>query len=185
MRVARDSVLRRIAGLSAGIILGCGGAVAALVLLADRVSRAGEGSAAWAAGVQLINFGYGPAMIAGGFLGSWLGRRYLARPQLTAWRRRPRGTFLNHYPVAVLGGVIVGAASSFFMIPAARAVIDTMTIYADVVSPRIVRTTALLMMAAVFLGMLSVARFTVHALDKDIFVRRRIRNAVRAHFPAQ
>lgn len=180
MRVARDSVLRRIAGLSAGVILGCAGAVAALVLLADAASRTGAGSAASAAGVQLINFGYGPAMLAGGFLGSWLGRRHLARPQLPPWRRRPRGTVLNHYPVAVLGGVIVGAASSFFTIPAASAVIDTVNLYTDMVTPRIVRTTTLLMMAAVFLGMLSVARFTVHALDRDIYVRRRIRNAVRA-----
>lgn len=180
MRIARDSALRRIAGLSAGIVLGCGGAVAVLVLLADRASRAGGGSAAWAAGVQLINFGYGPAILAGAFLGSWLGRRHLARPRLTPWRRRPRGTLLNHYPVAVLGGVIVGAASSFFTIPAARTVVDTLNLYADLVTPRIVSTTTLLMMAAVFLGMLSVARFTVHALDRDIYVRRRIRNAVRA-----
>lgn len=114
-------------------------------------------------------------MIIGGFLGSWLGRRHLARPKLTPWRRRQRGTVLNHYPVAVLGGVIVGAASSFFTIPAATAVIDTLNLYTDVVTPRIVRSTTILMMAAVFLGMLSVARFTVHALDRDIYVRRRLR----------
>lgn len=176
MRIARDSALRRIAGLSAGIILGCAGAVAGLVLLADAVSRSGRAGAAWAVGAQLINFGYGPAMIIGGFLGSWLGRRHLARPKLTPWRRRQRGTVLNHFPVAVLGGVIVGAASSFFTIPAATAVIDTVNLYTDVVTPRIVRTTTILMMAAVFLGMLSVARFTVHALDRDIYVRRRLRN---------
>jgi hypothetical protein len=180
MRVARDSVLRRIAGVSAGIVLGCAGAVAALVLLADAAARAERGSPAWEAGAQLINFGYGLFLLAGGLLGSWLGRRHLARPQLSPWRRRPRGTFLNHYPVAMLGGVIVGAASSFFTIPAARAVVDTLNLYAEMITPRMVRTTTLLMMAAVFLGMLSVARFTVHALDRDIYVRRRIRNALRA-----
>ena len=180
MRVARDSALRRLAGLSAGIILGCAGAVAVLVLLADAASRDSAGAAASAAGALLINFGYGPVMLAGGLLGSWLGRRHLARPQLPTWRRRPRGTFLNHYPVAVLGGAIVGAASSFFTIPAARAVVDTLTLYADVVAPRLVSTTILLMLAAVCLGMLSVARFTLHALDRDIYIRRRIHNTVRA-----
>ena len=90
------------------------------------------------------------------------------------WARRPSGTIFNHYPVALLGGVIIGAASSFFTIPAARAVVDTLFIYGDMVAPRILRTTSLLMIAVVSIGVLSVARWTVHALDRDIYVRRRL-----------
>lgn len=180
MKAVRDSVLRRIAGLSAGIILGSGGAVAGLVLLADATSRADGGSAAWAVGVGLINYGFGPAMILGGFIGSWLGRRHLARPQRRPWTRRPKGTLLSHYPVALLGGAIIGAASSLFTIPAARTVVDTVNLYADMLMPRIVRTTSLLMIAVVFLGILSVARWTVHSLDRDIYVRRRLRSRLSA-----
>ena len=180
MQAARDSVLRRIAGVSAGIILGSGGAVAALVLLADATSRADGGSAAWSMSAALIRFGYGPAIIVGGFVGSLLGRRYIARPMRRSWTRRPRGTVLHHYPVALLGGAIVGAASSFFTIPAARAVFDTVNLYGELISPRIVRTTSILMVAVVALGMLSVARWTVHALDRDIYVRRRLRGQVSA-----
>jgi hypothetical protein len=175
MRALRDSALRRIAGFSGGIILGAGGTVAALVLLADAMSRADGGSAAWTVGAALIRFGYGPSIIIGGFVGSLLGRRHLARPVRSPWTRRPSGTFLNHYPIAVLGGAIIGAASSLFTIPAARTVIDTLNLYGDMVMPRIVRTTSLLMIASVVLGMLSVARWTVHALDRDIYIRRRLR----------
>jgi hypothetical protein len=175
MRAPRDSVLRRIAGVSAGIILGAGGTVATLVLLADAMSRADGGSAAWTLGVGLIRFGYGPAIIIGGFVGSWLGRRHLARPLRRVWPRRPSGTILNHYPVALLGGAIIGAASSLFTIPAARTVVDTLNLYGDMILPRIVRTTSMLMIAVVLLGMLSVARWTVHALDRDIYIRRRLR----------
>lgn len=175
MLAVRDSALRRIAGVAAGIILGSGAAITALVFLADATSRADGGSAAWALGAAMIRFGYGPALILGGSLGFLLGRKYLALPQRPPWARRPKGTFLNHYPVAVIGGVIVGAASSFFTIPAARAVVDTLNPYADMVLPRIVSTTALLMIAVVFLGILSVARWTVHALDRDIYIRRRLR----------
>jgi hypothetical protein len=175
MRAPRDSVLRRIAGVAGGIILGAGGTVAMLVLLADALSRADGGSAAWTMGVGLIRFGYGPAIFIGGLVGSWLGRRHLARPVRSPWTRRPSGTFLNHYPVAVLGGIIIGVASSLFTIPAARTVIDTLNLYSDMIMPRIVRTTSLLMIAAVGLGMLSVARWTMHALDRDIYIRRRLR----------
>lgn len=174
MPAPRDSVLRRMAGVSAGIILGCAAAVSVLVLLADGTSHADSGLTAWAVGVDLIRFGYGPALLVGGFVGSWLGRRRLALPQRRPWTRRPRGTFLNHYPVALLGGAIIGVASSVFTIPAARMVTDTLTLYGDLVAPKIVHTTSLLMVAAVFLGMLSVARWTVHALDRDIHVRRRL-----------
>lgn len=175
---ARDSLLRRIAGVSAGAILGAGGAVAALVLLADAISRADGGAASWTLGVDLIKFGYGPVILVGGFVGSLLGRRHLARPHRRAWTRRPTGTFLNHYPVALLGGLIIGAASSFFTIPAARAVADTLHSYGDLIAPRIFRTTSLLMIAVVLLGMLSVARWTVHALDRDIYLRRRLARVV-------
>ena len=175
MRAPRDSVLRRIAGVSGGIVLGAGGAIAALVLLADATSRADGGSAAWAIGVSLIRFGYGGALFVGGLVGGWFGRRYLALPQRRAWTRRPSGIILNHYPLALLGGVIVGAASSAFTIPTALAVVDTLNQYSDMVMPRVVRTTSLLMSGVVALGALSVARWTVHALDRDIYVRRRLR----------
>lgn len=180
MPAARDSMLRRIAGVSAGAILGCSGAVALLVLLADAMSRGDHDPAAWDRGVDLLRFGYGPAMLVGGLLGSWLGRRHLARPLRRAWARRPPGTFLNHYPVALLGGAIVGAASSVFTVPAAVAVVDTLDLFAERLMPKIVSTTALLMIAAVLLGMLSVARWTVHSLDRDIHARRRLRNGLRA-----
>jgi hypothetical protein len=175
MPARRDSVLRRLAGVAAGIVLGAGGAVAALVLFADALSRADGGSAAWTLGAGLIRFGYGPAIIIGGLVGSWLGRRHLARPMRRPWTRRPSGTILNHYPVAMLGGAIIGAASSLFTIPAARAVADTLNLYGEMIMPRIVRTTSVLMIAVVLLGMLSVARWTVHALDRDIYIRRRLR----------
>jgi hypothetical protein len=174
MKAARDSLLRRFAGVSAGIILGCGAAVTALVVLADFTSRADGGSAAWAVGAGLIRLGYGPAIIIGALVGSWFGRRFIALPMRRTWARRPSGTLFNHYPVALLGGVIIGAASSFFTIPAARAVVDTLFIYGDMVAPRILRTTSILMIAVVSLGVLSVARWTVHALDRDIYVRRRL-----------
>jgi hypothetical protein len=178
MKAARDSLLRRIAGVSSGIVLGCGGAVAALVLLADATSRADGGAAAWTVGVALIKFGYGAAIFIGGLLGSWFGRRYLALPMRRIWARRPSGTFLNHYPIALIGGVIVGAASSAFTIPTALAVVDTLNQYSDMVMPRVVRTTSLLMVGVVLLGVLSVTRWTVHALDRDIYVRRRMRSRV-------
>ncbi len=178
MKAPRDSLLRRIAGVSAGIVLGCGGSVAALVLLADTTSRADGGSAAWAVGVGIIKFGYGVAIFIGGLVGSWFGRRYLALPMRRFWTRRPSGTILNHYPLALLGGLIVGAASSAFTIPTAIAVVDTLNQYSDMVMPRVVRTTSLLMIGVVLLGVLSVTRWTVHALDRDIYVRRRMRNRV-------
>lgn len=175
MLAARDSLLRRIAGVSAGMILGAGAAVTALVFVADATSRADGGSAAWTLGVSLIRYGYGVALLVGGLVGAGLGRRYLAKPIRRPWARRPAGTFLNHYPVALVGGVIIGAASSAFTIPAARAVTETLDPYADMIMPRVVHTTSLLMAAVVLLGMLSVARWTVHALDRDIYVRRRLR----------
>lgn len=167
-------MLRRIAGVSAGTILGCSGAAALLILLADATTRADNTPAAWDLGVALLQLGYGPAMLAGGLLGSWLGRRHLARPLRRAWTRRPPGTFLNHYPVALLGGAIVGAASTVFTVPAALAVVDTLDLYAEMLLPKIVSTTWILMIAAVFLGVLSVARWTVHSLDRDIHLRRRV-----------
>ena len=179
MSASRDSMLRRIAGVSAGASLGCSGAVALLVLLADGITRADHDPAAWDLGVDLLRVGFGPAVLVGGLLGSWLGRRHLARPLRRAWTRRPPGTFLNHYPVALLGGAIVGAASSVFTIPAAVAVVDTLDLFAEMLVPKIVSTTWILMAAAVFLGVLSVARWTVHSLDRDIHVRRRLRNGLR------
>lgn len=176
MPAARDSMLRRIAGVSAGTILGCSGAVAMLVLLADATSRVDHTPAAWNDGVDLLQYGYGPAMLIGALFGSWLGRRHLARPLRRAWTRRPPGTVLNHYPVALLGGAIVGAASSVFTVPAALAVLDTLELFAEAIMPKIVSTTWILMAAAVFLGILSVARWTVHSLDRDIHARRRLRN---------
>lgn len=171
----RDTVLRRIAGVSGGIILGSGAAVTGLVFLADATSRGQGGSAAWTLGVGLIRLGYGPAIIIGAAVGAWLGQRHLARPMRRVWKRRPRGTILNHYPVAMVGGLIVGAASSFFTIPAALTVSETLEVFGDQVAPRIMRTTSLLMIAVVALGVLSVARWTVHALDRDIYIRRRLR----------
>ena len=179
MHVARGSWLRTAAGSVAGVTIGCGVTVSTLVLLAELTSMDGRYSS-WLEGGGVIQLGFGPAIIIGAYLGAWLGRRYLWQEQRSPWPRRPRGVVLNHYPAAMVGAAILGPVTTLFTLPAARVVVDAMVDYAELIMPRIVFTTQLLMYAVVFIGALSVARSTLHLLDRDIYARRKMRDALRA-----
>jgi hypothetical protein len=178
MHVARESPVRTIVGMAAGIVLGCGVTVSTLVVLADVTPPIPGGS--WLSGAGLIQLAYGPVLVLGALVGSRLGRRFGWQPQRPPWTRRPRGTVLNHYLPAIFGGAILGALSLVFLIPSGRVVVEMLNGHGDVIMPRIARTTDLLMYAVAIVGALSVARSTVHVLDRDIHARRRMRDALKA-----
>ena len=166
------SLPRRVAGTATGALLGCGFTITLLVLGADAASEADGSSAAWALGLVVLYMGAIPALLLGAIGGGWVGRRYLARRRLAPWHDKPRGIVLGHYPVSWLGGVSAAIASSVIVLPGPAFLIQITSMYIGMLRPTAMAGVTLLVLLVALLGMVSIGRSTLHALDRAIHKRR-------------
>ena len=168
--------LRTLVRVAVGVISGATIGLVIALFVANIISTRDGTSVAWAKGLVVMYFAGLPALILGGVVGGVLARRFAARPVELPWEAPPAGTWIGHYPLALVGGTIIGVASSIIILPMASIILELFAIFLGMLFPRLQSAMGFAVVLTVLGGMVAAGRWATRMLDRRIH-RSRMRTA--------